>query len=579
MAIVGASGAGKTTLLDILSHREKQGLVCGSLAVNGTLVEASNADAFRRLVGYVPQVDHLIPSLTVREMIEFCARLKLPAAVPRELVRELVQDVIDKLGLKRCADALIGNDASRGISGGEKRRVSIAAELVALPRILILDEPTSGLDSVSALEVIRVVSSLARSSSSSSPLLDINHKKYLFDFRPAVVFSIHQPSLEIAALFDRLVVVSRGSILYSGPAKDALTAMAAAAGLSPQSTQPASNPLDTILRIVHEASPATSERLSLAVKASSLAPLAASSPPHTDVLAEVAERRKYYPNAVQQFCILAERSWCSLMGSYYLISSHACATLALGILLSLLYHKEKLDLAGTEDMAGMITLLLFLVAFSSISCLDMFISEKRLFVVERDNGYYGTGPYYLTKLIFDLVPLRILQTAVLGAVIYYPLGLRQDSGSPFVTFISILVLFQLVVTAICLCIATLCPTFGAGALGSSLIILWHSAFGGLITQSTKIPRGLVWCKYLSPFYFAYEALMVTLLDGLTCTFNPRGDHGQAGELVVPLPCKQFLFNDGLDPANFPRDVSMMLGWLVVYLILGACLTFLQRAKV
>lgn len=580
VAIMGASGAGKTTLLDILSRRDKEGIVEGTLAINGERIDRSNEPIFKRLVGFVAQSDNLIPALTVRQTIHFAAKLKLPAAIPDDVIHELVEDVIAKLHLTRCVDTPIGSDTSRGVSGGEKRRVSIATELVANPRVLFLDEPTSGLDSVSATDVMRAIANLTRTS-------QIRRFRKFFELRPCVIFSIHQPSAEIFALFDRLVVVSHGRITYSGPAKEAVNTILQIRGIS--GTPSAVNDAETILRLDHEATPEDTDNLAAAVPKPQLyqptLATAGSKKHHlspnttTSIIEYMRRNKKYYPNLVQQFILLSKRTWCSLLGSYYLVMCHAAATVFLGIVLSLLYQKEKLDLAGTEDKAGMVTFLLLVVGFSSISCLDLFISEKRLYVLERDNGYYRSGAFYVVKLIFDFIPLRIFPAAILGAVTYFPMGLRNDKSSYFLNFVAILVVFQLFLTGICLCIATVVPTFGAGALFAALVILWHSAFGGLLMQSSTIPIGLAWCKYLSPFYYAYEALMINELDGLSCIFNPANAEGNDEGVVLPIPCNQFLYNMGLNPANFGRDVTALCAWLSVYVLLGAVLIHFLRVKV
>jgi ABC-type multidrug transport system ATPase subunit len=95
---------------------------------------------------YVTQDDNLIGTLTVRETISYSARLRLPDKMPREEKQALVEGTIVEMGLQDCADTVVGNWHLRGISGGEKRRVSIALEILMRPRLLFLDEPTSGLD-------------------------------------------------------------------------------------------------------------------------------------------------------------------------------------------------------------------------------------------------------------------------------------------------------------------------------------------------------------------------------------------------------------------------------------------------
>jgi hypothetical protein len=337
------------------------------------------------------------------------------------------------------------------------------------------------------------------------------------------------------------------------------------------------NDAEAILRLDHDATLEDLAKLVAAVP--KVIPYSSIDGQPSTIIEQMRENGKFFPNFLLQFILLSKRTWSSLMGSYYLIVCHASATVFLGTMLSLLYQNTTLDLVGTEDKAGMVTFLLLVVGFSSISSLDLFISEKKLYVLERDNGYYRSGAYYITKIIFDFVPLRIFPACILGAVTYFPMGLRADGERYFAYFVGILVIFQLFVTSICLCIATMVPTFGAGALYSALVILWHSAFGGLLMQSSAIPAALQWFKYFSPFYFAYEALMINELDGLGCLFNPSDAEGHHEGVSVPLPCVQFLYNMGLNPAHFSRDVGALFIWVGVYLAVGALLVHFLRMKV
>lgn len=147
-----ASGSGKSTLLQVLSQRRRFPAVSadGLLYLNGV---AADANDFRRMSAYVEQEDALIGSLTVRETLNFAARLSTPAASKAERLRRVVA-LLAAFGLSDVADDLIGTTIKKGVSGGQKRRVSVAAQLVTGPRILFLDEPTSGLDSAAAFEVI-----------------------------------------------------------------------------------------------------------------------------------------------------------------------------------------------------------------------------------------------------------------------------------------------------------------------------------------------------------------------------------------------------------------------------------------
>jgi ABC-type multidrug transport system ATPase subunit len=140
-------------------------------------------------------------TLTVYETIMQSALLRLPEKMPLFMKKRRVNETMMELGIVGIANRKIGSSGKRGISGGEKRRVSIACELVTSPSILFLDEPTSGLDSYNAYNVIECLVNLAR------------------DYNRSVVFTIHQPRSNIYALFDQLILLSKGRLVYSGPAQ------------------------------------------------------------------------------------------------------------------------------------------------------------------------------------------------------------------------------------------------------------------------------------------------------------------------------------------------------------------------
>lgn len=197
MAIMGASGAGKSTFLDILARKSKRGNVEGKILVNGA--ELSDGQ-YRRLIGFVDQEDTLMGTLTVYETVLYSAMLRLPREMSVEAKKIRTLETMEELGILGIRGSRIGEAGRRSISGGEKRRVSIACELVTSPSILFLDEPTSGLDAFNAINVVESLVALAR------------------NYRRTVVFTIHQPRSNIVALFDQLVLLARGKLVYGGPA-------------------------------------------------------------------------------------------------------------------------------------------------------------------------------------------------------------------------------------------------------------------------------------------------------------------------------------------------------------------------
>ncbi|KAJ9656445.1 FAD-dependent urate hydroxylase [Coniosporium apollinis] len=198
LAIMGASGAGKTTFLDILARKNKRGYVQGEFYVNG---ERVLDEEFRSVIGFVDQEDTMLPTLTVHETILDSAMLRLPKEMSLAAKEQKVEDVEKQLGIYHIRHQQIGSEegSGRGISGGEKRRVGIACELVTSPSILFLDEPTSGLDAFNAFNVVECLVTLVK------------------NYNRTVIFTIHQPRSNIVALFDQLILLARGRTVYSGP--------------------------------------------------------------------------------------------------------------------------------------------------------------------------------------------------------------------------------------------------------------------------------------------------------------------------------------------------------------------------
>jgi ABC-type Mn2+/Zn2+ transport system ATPase subunit len=148
LAIMGPSGSGKTTLMNVLARRMAGAKMNGMSKING--VPYSNSE-LKALSGYVMQDDLLNGNLTVQETLDYTAELRLPSSMTALERKERVDEALKKVGLDHCRKTLIGTPTIKGVSGGERKRVCVAMELLTHPRLLFLDEPTSGLDSVTAL--------------------------------------------------------------------------------------------------------------------------------------------------------------------------------------------------------------------------------------------------------------------------------------------------------------------------------------------------------------------------------------------------------------------------------------------
>ena len=224
-AIMGPSGCGKSTLLDILAAQKDFGTITGDIRVNGK----PRSRLFRRVSAYVLQSDVLYLDLTVRETLFFTCELRLPHIVSTRHKFQIVERVLQSLDLVHIADSRIGDDVTGGISGGQKRRVTVAIELITNPSLIFLDEPTSGLDAYGSLQVVSVLRNLA-------------------DAGRTVVCTIHQPRSDIFKLFDTLMLMKLGRTMFFGPSSEVLPFFRSAG----QEVDESKNVADFIVDLTHD---------------------------------------------------------------------------------------------------------------------------------------------------------------------------------------------------------------------------------------------------------------------------------------------------------------------------------------
>ncbi|KAI1482254.1 hypothetical protein F4774DRAFT_335343 [Daldinia eschscholtzii] len=192
-AVMGGSGAGKSTFVNVLMGKTTN--TGGSVMINNV---PGKIKRYKKLIGYVPQDDIVLPELTVYENILHSARIRLPRTWKDVDIKAHVNSVIDCLELSHVRNSLVGSVGKPVISGGQRKRVSIGMELAAAPMAIFLDEPTSGLDATAASSIMRTLKAIAR--------LGIS-----------VIVIIHQPRMEIFEMLDDLILLANGQIIYEGP--------------------------------------------------------------------------------------------------------------------------------------------------------------------------------------------------------------------------------------------------------------------------------------------------------------------------------------------------------------------------
>lgn len=337
--IMGPSGSGKTSLLNSMAGRLRDDLTTrykefGNMTFNGL---APSEDVVHAICSFVTQDDDaLLASLTVRETLRYAAGLRLPKWMSKQEKIQKAEEILLKMGLKDCADNLIGNDLIKGISGGEKRRVTIAVQILTEPRILLLDEPLSGLDAFTALSIMDVLRALA------------NEGRTL-------VVTIHQPRSDLFAHFGNILLLARGGYpVYAGLAREMLTHFASQGYHCPRHVNPADFALDLITVDLQHASREEASRAKVHRLIQSWTPdmFPAARTGSITTPAELGSLAREPASFVSSFSILIRRTTKNFFRQPDLLIARIMQVVGLGIVLALFFAPLKNDYYYVQNRLG-----------------------------------------------------------------------------------------------------------------------------------------------------------------------------------------------------------------------------------
>ncbi|CAI5537048.1 unnamed protein product [Closterium sp. Naga37s-1] len=507
LAMMGPSGGGKTTFLNVLGGRFKQGNMAGTLTYN----DLPYSKALKRKLGFVTQDDIFFPHLTVRETLMYAAVLRLPKELSWAEKVQRADETITELGLDKCRNTVIGGPFLRGISGGERKRVSIGHEILINPSMLLLDEPTSGLDSTTALRIIQVIQNLAKSGRT-------------------VVTTIHQPSSRLFHAFDKLLLLSEGNVIFFGQAADAMGYFGRL-GFEPLF---ATNPADFLLDLAtgttadvrlpgvlgeseewhgksmpeqqHDVKEfvarAHREQQQPLVHAE-LAGLPASSDADQK---SVLQRRGWTAPWLLQFSVLWTRG---LKERRHEVLSplRFYQVTALGFICGMLWFGSERNTAmEIQDQVGLLFFIsIFWGFFPLFAAIFTFPQERSILAKERASDMYRLSAYYLSRQLSDL-PMEWLLPTLFLLICYFMANLKLTAAA----FFGLLFSTYLIVTT-----AQGCGLFlGAAVMDvkvattlASVLLLTFMLAGGYYLQT--IPAFIAWIKYISFTYYAYRLIIKT----------------------------------------------------------------------
>ncbi|KAJ6171969.1 ABC multidrug transporter atrF [Penicillium chermesinum] len=469
-ALMGSSGAGKTTLLDVLAQRKTSGTITGSIKVDGRDLPVM----FQRSAGYCEQLDVLEPFDTVREALQDSAALRQPRETPLSEKLEYVETIIDLLELHDIADTLIGRTGA-GLSVEQRKRVTIGVELVAKPSILIfLDEPTSGLDGQSAFNTVRFLRKLA-------------------DVGQAVLVTIHQPSAQLFAEFDTLLLLAAGGkTVYFGEIGDngrtVKDYFAKYGAPCPVNSNPAEHMIDCEKAV---------QELDEIIET------AASKPPgFVDDGLEFAS-----PLTYQTKVITTRMSRSLFRNTDYVMNKVA---LHIG---SALFNGFSFWMIG--DSVGDMQLRLFtifnfiFVAPGVLAQLQpLFIERRSIYEQREKKSKMYSWKAFVTALIVSEIPYLCICGVLYYVCWYYTVGFPTDSNKAGATFL-IMLLYEFVYTGIGQFVAAYAPNAVFASLINPLIIGTLVSFCGVLVPYSQIQAfWRYWIYWMNPFNYLIGGMLV-----------------------------------------------------------------------
>ncbi|XP_010534453.1 PREDICTED: ABC transporter G family member 16-like [Tarenaya hassleriana] len=508
LAVLGASGSGKSTLIDALANRIAKGSLRGTVTLNGEVLQSR---MLKVISAYVMQDDLLFPMLTVEETLMFAAEFRLPRTLPISKKKLRVQALIDQLGIRNASKTIIGDEGHRGISGGERRRVSIGIDIIHDPIILFLDEPTSGLDSTSAYMVVNVLKRIAESGS-------------------IVVMSIHQPSYRVLGLLDRLIFLSRGQTVFSGSPSSLPLFFSEFGHPIPENENKTEFALD-LIRELEGSAGGTRGLVEFNKKWQEMKQIRRQTltPPATpsgitlkEAISASISRGKLFsggaggnggsvmvPSFANPFWVelmaLSKRSMLNSRRQPELFGTRVAAVVITGFILATVFWRLDNSPKGVQERLGFFAFAMSTMFYTCAEALPVFLQERYIFMRETAHNAYRRSSYVLSHALVSL-PSLVLLSLAFAVTTFWAVGLDGGgigflfycliilasfwSGNSFVTFLSGVV-----------------PHVMLGYTIVVAILAYFLLFSGFFINRDRIPPYWIWFHYMSLVKYPFEAVL------------------------------------------------------------------------
>ena len=448
---------------------------------------------------FIPQEAVFFPHMTVRETLNFRVELKLGRLTSTKSARdEIVEALMEQVDLTKSADTIVGDAKIRGISGGERKRLSIAVEMIDSPSLVILDEPTSGLDSTASAKLVQTL-------------------RHLADEGKTVIAVIHQPSQHVFSKFDDLLLVSEGKQMYYGKVQDVRSYMERMGYPAEPEIGTAEHVLDCISRqpLEGETTEEASARMDKFAKAAleqtiDLGPNADNDKSSGRLVSAMSKKTRPKSGLLTQFALLFKRSFREVTRGKTAIFVKLFQQITVAIIYGGIYGIGN-NQASIQDRFGLISLIAIGASNMAVAgAIRAFPKEKAIVSTELASRMYNTLPYFIGKALSEL-PLVGFMNTIFGVILYKLTGLSKMPGK-FERFLGLLSTHGLASEATGLLIGAISPSSDVALAIFPAVLVLNIIFDGKNISEENTPFVLRWvslswnCRS-SPFFLSYTIVL------------------------------------------------------------------------
>uniref|UniRef100_H3GK62 ABC transporter domain-containing protein n=1 Tax=Phytophthora ramorum TaxID=164328 RepID=H3GK62_PHYRM len=516
--VLGQPGSGKSSLMKVLGnrfHMDTNITLNGEVDYNGK-DRSELLEVLPRYVAYANQIDDHYPRLTVQETFEFAHRCcsgkemepwvieALKNCTPEQHDHALevmnahhkfAPDVtVKKLGLDNCKDTVVGNAMLRGVSGGERKRVTTGEMMFGMKRLQLLDEISTGLDSAATYDICKSMKSAAR------------------NFNATVVISLLQPSPEVFELFDDVLLMSEGSIMFHGKREEAVPYFEDMGFHCPPRKDVAdflldlgTNKQDTYIVGSSNGVPYESDEFAARFRESSIyhTTLKLLDAPVQDTMV-FADMEPFRQTFSEDFSTLLARQMVLTARDVTYLMGRAVMIIVMGLLYGSTFW--QMDDSNSQLILGLLFSVAMFLSMSQASQVSTYIEARTVFYKQRGANFFRSSAYVLAVSISQ-IPLSILETVVFGAITYWFGGYVDDVGR-FIVFLVTLFFCQMWFTSFFFFLSSASPNLTIAQPLMMVAVLFFMLFGGFLIAKGDIPDYLIWIYWIDPLAWAIRSLSV-----------------------------------------------------------------------